>query len=406
MATQDISGSTSNVWASDPADARLLQFLQSLVRTKSTPGREAAIVEHMVAEMSDLGYDEAYSDDAGNAVGRIGLGPPVVLIDCHIDTVPLHSLEQWTHDPLGGEIVDGRLFGLGSSDMKASAAAAIHGAARLLPIRNRLKGTVYVVSSIAEEMMEGAALAATFDACDPDMVIIGEPSDLKLCVGQRGRAKIEVDVTGDACHAGHASAGINAAERMAEIIVAVAALSHSTHPVLGARSITCIDVHSEPYPSISMVPGFCRARFDCRFGPDETRESLVALLAEQSHIWDALPRPPKLDSHLYTAEFDTYTGRHYEASEFAASWYTPADSSLVQDCLRGLREGGLRHETATYGFCTNGSLTAGDRGVPTVGYGVGREEEAHTVDESISIENLFLGMRGYASMVAALLAAG
>lgn len=406
MTTHDISSSSPNISASDPTNARVLQFLQSLVRTESTPGTEAMIVEQIVTEMRNLGYDEAYADDAGNAVGRIGSGLPVVLIDCHIDTVPLHSLDQWTHDPLGGEIMDGRLFGLGSCDMKASAAAAIHGVARLIPITDRLKGTVYVVSSIAEEMMEGAVLAATFDACDPDMVIIGEPSDLKLCIGQRGRAKIEVDVIGDACHAGHASTGINAAERTAELIVAVAALPHPTHPVLGARSITCIDVHSEPYPSISMVPGFCRARFDCRFGPDETRESLVALLDEQSHLWDALLRPPKLDSHLYTAEFDTYTGRHYEVSEFAASWYTPADSLLVQDCLRGLREGSLRDETATYGFCTNGSLTAGDRGVPTVGYGVGCEEKAHTVDESISIENLFLGMRGYASMVAALLAAG
>jgi acetylornithine deacetylase/succinyl-diaminopimelate desuccinylase-like protein len=176
--------------------------------------------------------------------------------------------------------------------------------------------------------------------------------------------------------------------------------------VLGTRSITCIDIHSEPYPSVSMVPGFCRARFDCRFGPDDTDESLVALLSGQAAVWSGLERRPTLDVRVFTAAFDTYTGQHYDVPEFAASWYTPVDAPLVQRCLAGLAGAGLPAEIATYGFCTNGSLTAGERGVPTVGYGVGREEDAHTVDESIALENLFRGARGYADMVRALLATG
>lgn len=353
--------------------------------------------------MQALGYDEALVDGAGNAVGRIGTGSPVVLIDCHVDTVPLHSIDRWTHDPLGAEVVDDRLYGLGSADMKASAAASIYGVAQLASMRDQLQGTVWVVSSIAEEMMEGTVLASTFDACNPDVAIIGEPTELRLAIGQRGRAKIEVDVVGEACHAGHPETGINAVECMADLIGAVARIEHPIHPMLGARSITCIDVHSEPYPSVSMVPGFCRARFDARFGPDETEESLVALINGQRHVWDRLDRQPDIDTHVYKAEFETYTGRRYEVAEFAAAWFTPTDSPLVQRCLAALAAAGLPSETTTYGFCTNGSLTAGERGVPTVGYGVGQEEEAHTVDESIPVPNLFAAARGYAAMTAALL---
>ena len=386
-------------------DAHLLEFLRDLVRIESTPGREEKVVGRIADEMKRLGYDDAVVDEAGNAVGRVGRGEPAVLIDCHVDTIPNHSAGRWKHDPFGAELADGRLYGLGVCDMKASAAAAIYGVARLIESRRDMTGTVYVVSSIAEEMMEGSALAATFDRRRPDAVVIGEPSELRLCVGQRGRAKVEVLVKGEACHAGHPEVGINAAEWMAELIRSVAALEHPTHPVLGGRSVTLIDVHSEPYPSVSTVPATCLARFDCRFAPGETVESLVELISSQAADWSKDHRPPGLDCHIYVAEFDTFRGQHYAVPEYAAAWLTPVDSPIVTASLAGLRAAGLPAQTATYGFCTNGSLTAGLRGVPTVGYGIGREQEAHTVDEYIDLANLYRGTSGYAAIVASLLEA-
>ena len=385
-------------------DEQLLAFLRELVQTDSTPGQEEAIVNRIAQELNLLGYDSAKVDEAGNAVGRIGDGGPTVLIDCHIDTIPNHSHGRWTHDPFSADVQDGRLYGLGVCDMKASAAAAIYGVARLAR-SGRLPGTVYVVSSVAEEMMEGAALAATFDRCRPDAAIIGEPSELKLCIGQRGRAKLEVVVTGRACHAAHAEVGINAGEWMAELIRSVAGLEHPVHPILGGRSITLIDVHSEPYPSVSTVPASCVARFDCRFAPGDTEESLVDLVSSLAAGWGAAKQSPGFDCHVYTADFETFNGRHYSVPEYAAAWLTPADSQVVRASLDGLRSAGLPSETATYGFCTNGSLTAGLRGVPTVGYGIGREQEAHVVDEYIELANLYAGAAGYAAIVGALLRA-
>lgn len=375
------------------------------MRIDSTPSREEQVVGRIAEEMKRLGYDDAFVDEAGNAIGRVGHGEPTVLIDCHVDTIPNHSAGRWTHDPFGADVADGRLYGLGVCDMKASAAAAIYGVARLIASRRGATGTVYVVSSIAEEMMEGAALADTFDRCQPDAVVIGEPSELRLCVGQRGRAKVEVEVTGEACHAGHAEVGINAAEWMADLIQSVARLEHPSHPVLGPRSVTLIDVHSEPYPSVSTVPASCLARFDCRFPPGETQESLVELVSRQADHWARRDRRPGLDCHIYVAEFETYKGRQYAVPEFAAAWLTPLDSPIVTSALAGLSAAGLTAQTATYGFCTNGSLTAGLRGVPTVGYGIGREQEAHTVDEYVDLTNLYRGATGYSAIVAALLKA-
>lgn len=287
--------------------------------------------------------------------------------------------------------------------MKASAAASIYGVARLAAA-GRLPGSVYVVSSIAEEMMEGAALASTFDRCRPDAVIIGEPSELRLCTGQRGRAKLEVEVKGEACHAAHPEVGINAAEWMAELIRSVAALKHPVHPVLGGRSVTLIDIHSEPYPSVSTVPARCVARFDCRFAPPETEETLVGLVTSLAADWRLRERSPAIDCHVYNAEFETFNGKRFSVPEYAAAWLTPTESPIVKTSLFGLRDAGLPAVTTTYGFCTNGSLTAGLRGVPTVGYGIGREQEAHVVDEYVELANLYRGARGYSAIVGALLA--
>ena len=386
-------------------DAHLLEFVRDLVRIDSTPGREKQVVGRIAEEMRQLGYDDAYVDEAGNAVGRVGEGGPVVLIDCHVDTIPNHSPGRWTHEPFAADVAGGRVYGLGVCDMKASAAASIYGVARLITSGKRPAGTVYVVSSIAEEMMEGAALAYTFDRCHPDAVVIGEPSELRLCIGQRGRAKLEVEVKGEACHAGHAEVGINAAEWMAELVRSVAALEHPTHPVLGKRSVTLIDIHSEPYPSVSTVPASCLARFDCRFAPGETEQTLVELVSRQAEGWSRRDRPPGFDCHVYVAEFETFNGRRYAVAEYAAAWLTPADSAIVTASLSGLESAGLPAQTATYGFCTNGSLTAGLRGVPTVGYGIGREQEAHTVDEYVDLANLYRGAAGYQAIVGALLRA-
>jgi acetylornithine deacetylase/succinyl-diaminopimelate desuccinylase-like protein len=186
---------------------------------------------------------------------------------------------------------------------------------------------------------------------------------------------------------------------MAELIGAVAALEHPIHPQLGRRSITCIDVHSEPYPSVSTVPDRCLARFDCRFGPDEDAASLCALLAAPAGGWSEA----SVDVGIVAAEFETYAGRRYSLPELAPAWFFPADAPFVRATLNGLRRAGFPPWLATYGFCTNGSLTAGTLGIPTVGFGVGREADAHSVDESVAVADLERAVDGFAAIAGALL---
>ena len=107
---------------------------------------------------------------------------------------------------------------------------------------------------------------------------------------------------------------------------------------------------------------------------------------------------------MFVTEFETYTGQGYAVPEFAPAWYTDPDSALVQTALDAVDRAGIAPELGTYSFCTNGSLTAGTLGIPTIGFGVGREQDAHTVDESIEIAQLHRAVSGFRSLAGALTA--
>src|SRR6266446_5087029 len=170
-------------------DTELVELARLLASTPSVSGNEGDAVKLVIDAMNAAGFDAVRVDAAGNAIGEIGRGAgPRLLVDGHIDSIPLHSLERWSVDPFGGEIRDGRLYGLGICDQKASIAAAVHGVAALART-TAIEGRVAVVASVCEEEMEGQALAGVIDEFAPDVVITSEPNDTRLCIGQRGRAK-------------------------------------------------------------------------------------------------------------------------------------------------------------------------------------------------------------------------
>jgi putative selenium metabolism hydrolase len=382
-------------------DGALIDLAVELARTPSVSGTEEAAVALAASAMAAAGFDDIRIDRSGNAVGAIGpAGGQTLMIDGHIDSIPLHSRDGWTVDPFGGEIHDEVLYGLGICDQKASIAAAIWGVAAAAPL---LRGRVVVVASVCEEEMEGGALAEPIATVDPDFFVTSEPNDTRLCIGQRGRAKVEVKVTGRACHAGHAAVGINAGHAMAALIGGVTRLDHPTHPHLGVRDLNCIDIHTEPYPSVSTIPGRATARFDCRFLPGESPDSIATLLHRAAEAaWSGWAEKPQLDVALVEATFRTWTGQGFSLPEYAAAWWTPEDSNLVRAATDALTSVGLDPTPTHYSFCTNGSYAAGICGIPTIGFGVGVESVAHQVDEHVSLQSLRRGAQGYAALAAML----
>ncbi len=377
----------------------MIPVCQSLVKIESTSGREGPIIEQVASLMEGYRFSTVRIDAAGNAVGRIGKTDEqaALLIDAHVDTVPPASPADWVHDPFGGEIAAGRLWGLGSVDMKGGLAAALVGLGCLASERWQPSRPIDIVASVGEETVEGAALSTALQGePHPSCVVIAEPTSLRVAVAQRGRAKVRVTITGRSSHAAYPERGVNAIEYMARLIGSMGSrLSPGHHPVLGSRSFSVIDISSEPYPSINTIPSKCTARFDCRLLPDDGRESVLDWFRQLTDGWQRDLDLPAVEVGYELASFSTYAGRAYSRPEFMAAWETSPGHDCVGAAQSALRAAGLAGDLGHYGFCTNGSLTAGDLGITTIGFGPGEQAVAHSVDESISLSELELAARGF-----------
>ena len=142
---------------SDPPahDQALIDFTRSLVRLKSVLGDESKVADCVSREMRRLLFDHVEIDATGNAVGivRGQHNGPTLLFDAHMDTVDVLPAAAWTVEPFGGDLVDGRIYGRGTSDMKGALAAMVHAAAGLE--RADLHGQVVVSASVGEEWRAG-----------------------------------------------------------------------------------------------------------------------------------------------------------------------------------------------------------------------------------------------------------
>ena len=134
-----------------------------------------------------LGFDSAYLDDAGNAVGVLDRGEgPTLLLTGHLDTVPTGDESEWPHPPLGGVVADGRLWGRGSVDMKSALACMAVGAAEAA--ERGFRGRLVVAGAVLEEV-SGLGSIHLGETLDYDVAVLGEPSKLQLKLGHRGRVE-------------------------------------------------------------------------------------------------------------------------------------------------------------------------------------------------------------------------
>ncbi len=371
-----------------------------LVGAASLSGQEGEVAAIVREELERLGFAVAV-DRYGNVTGTLDAGPgPCVLLDSHMDTVGVTDPAAWTRDPTG-EIADGALYGRGAMDMKGQLAASIHGVAAL---RDTLRaGRVVISASIAEELAEGPALMPVLEAVRPDRVVICEATDLRLSRAQRGRAEIVVEVDGRPTHSARPELGVNAAEAMADVIRACRDIALPRHELLGEGILVLTDVISRPYPGLSVVPDRCVATYDRRTLPGETEEDVLRPI--RAALDEALaPYGTTGRASIAVDAYDTYTGAHLEAPNFAPAWELSAEAPEVRAALAALREAGIDRGLGHWAFCTNGSGSAGRLGLPTVGFGPGDEAMAHRVDEHLRLDDLATGARGYAAIVPALLA--
>ena len=387
----------------------VIALCQELIQRQSYSGDENGVVERMKQAFEALKFDEVFIDGYGSILGRIKGNRPgkALLLDGHIDIVPVPDESKWTHKPFSGEVVDGKIYGRGASDMKGAVSAMIAAAAFFAAdTRRDFAGEIYVSGVVFEECFEGVAARKISERVKPDYVVIGESSELNLKRGQRGRAEIVVETFGKPAHSANPRAGVNAVYKMAELIGEIGKLKAPVHEILGEGILELTDIKSSPYPGASVVPDYCRATYDRRLLVGETKASVLLPLLELIGEMKRKDAQFEANAHFASDVQKCYTGEEIRGERFVPGWVMDQDDEFVQVALAGLRSAGLDAEIAQYSFCTNGSHYAGEAGIKTIGFGPSRENLAHTIDEYIEIDQLLKAVDGYYGILAAVFQKG
>ena len=379
----------------------IVRFLRELCAIPSMDSKIGPVGERAQEEMRKLGFDEVWFDSMGNTVGRIGNGPRILLYDSHIDTVGIGNPEEWDWDPFIGKVEKGRFYARGACDEKGSTPPMIYGLAIAKQLGLLDGWTAYYFGNM-EEWCDGIAPHALVEheGIRPDFVVIGEPTKMQVYRGHKGRVEIEVISRGRSAHAASNHLGDNAIYKVLPVIEGVSKLEPELgdDPVLGHGKITVSDM-SISTPSINAVPDLAKVYIDRRVTFGETAEGAVAQVR-------ALASQELLDKGDITVEMmkyaePSYTGFVFPVDKYFPAWALDESHPLVQAGLEAMRAIGLPELPASkWNFSTNGIYWMGKAGIPSIGFGPGEEETAHTTQDSVLLADVVKATEFYAILPA------
>ena len=366
----------------------IIRFMREICAIPSMDSNIEAVGKRIAKEMNDLHFDEVRFDKMGNIMGRIGNGPKVIVFDSHIDTVGIGDPHEWKWDPFEGKVEDGVLYARGACDEKGSTPGMVYGlaAARDLGL---LEGWTAWYFGNMEEWCDGIA-PNTFVEVDPgvkpDFVVIGEPTKMNVYRGHKGRIELKVTAKGVSAHAASNHVGINAIYLLLPVIAGIRDLEPSLgdDPFLGNGKITVSDMMVKT-PSINAVPDEAVIYIDRRMTFGETQEEAIAQV--EALIPAESKDRVKVEALFY--DVPSYTGFVFPVDKYFPAWAIPEEHNLVQAGREALRRLGLKDSPAgKWAFSTNGIYWAGKAGIPSIGFGPGDEVTAHTVNDSVNLDDV------------------
>lgn len=380
-------------------EAETVAFLQDLIRcpTVNPPGDVRAAAAVCAAKLRDAGFATVVvgpTPEHQNVVATLpgqGRGPRLAF-NAHYDVVPTGEESGWTHPPFGGEVHNGRVYGRGAGDDKASVTAQVMAGVALARSGVPLAGNL-IVTAVADEETAGnlgAGFIVSEGHVQADYVIVGEQTRGQICIGERGAVGVGLTVFGATGHAATPWMGANAIEGMARVIAALQRelwprLAARTHPELAASTATISLI--EGGVKTNVIPDRCAIHIDRRILPVETPETVLTEIREVAER--ALAADP---------------GYRIEVIEKMSrpARLTSADSPVALALIAATCY--LGHEPVITGFFAGTDAKHfAPKGWPTLVMGPGDPATAHTQDEWVGIDELLEATRLYALTALALL---
>jgi len=384
------------------------RLLQKLVQEASTRGKESGAQAVIIEKCRELGLqmdiweigDEqlrahpAFCSDRAdfsgnpNVIGILkgsGTGKSMIL-NGHIDVVPVGNLNDWDHDPFSGHIENGRLYGRGSTDMKGGTAAMLMAIEAIKNSGITLKGDIIFESVIEEESGGAGTLASVLRGYKADGAIIPEPTNLKVFPKQQGSMWFRISIKGKGAHGGTRYEGINAIEKAMPIIDRLLKLEMDRNSKISDPFFDKVPIpipinigkfQGGDWPS--SVPDLAIIEGRMGVAPDEEMESAKEEM--EKAVMEASIADPWLRENKPLVEW------------FGARWLPgnldPGHElvDILTDSFIDIKNSQPLIEASPW--ATDGGILSKTGQVPVVVFGPGITERAHQANEYIRLEDVF-----------------
>ena len=378
-------------------ERHILNLAKELIRIPSVTGEEKAIALYTrdILETSGLPVEVHGSEERPIVLSTINSDTkPFLVFNGHLDTVPIADPKAWTHNPFDSVVEEGKLYGRGASDMKASCAVIMH----VMEILNRLNIDCAVGAQLVPDEERGGAAGTRLLLGEmesgllrkPDYVVIGEKSNLKIRIAERGSFGFSIRFKGRSTHTAYArTEGINAIAKAAKGVLALERGIDKYHPWIGSPVLSINSIHAGTVPN--QVPDECVIRIDRRLIIGEAPETVI------EEVTAALNGAGKGDPD-WRWELEAQKDRNGNYVYSPAS-YTPLDSELVKTFYHAVSLAmGVEPELfVDWAGGTDGRFYR-YAGIQTVGFGP-KGEHAHGPDEFVYVDSLVEQAKVYLAAV-------
>jgi len=343
--------------------------------TVNPPGNELSCILHLEQILAGAGLEttlQRFAPERANLIARIGSVESTKSPLCftgHVDTVPLGNA-PWSVDPFGGEIIDGKMYGRGSTDMKCGVAAFVAAIGNMAGQLKESCGAVLVITAGEEIGCEGAFnLARAGILGHAGAIVVAEPTSNAPLVGHKGALWLRLMLKGVTAHGSMPHLGVNAAIKAARTITALESFQFNVapHPQLGSPTLNVGTVRAGL--NVNSVPDLAEIGIDIRSIPGLDHSRIQEHL--RAELGDDIALEPILD--------------------VGAVWTDPS-SPWVKEVYGIVSEvtgqqAGSEPQTAPY-FTDASALTPAFGNPPTIILGPGEAAKAHQTDEFCSVQRV------------------
>lgn len=388
----------------------LVASLSALIAVPSPGGEENVAQRHIAGEMRRVGLEveewdldfaalrehpcyceEIERTEGLGVLGRMGSGRGRSLIlNGHIDVVPVGDLSHWSRSPWSGAVEGGRVWGRGALDMKGGLCCALFAAKAIRDAGVELEGELQVQSVIGEEDGGVGTLSCVMRGCRADGAVIMEPTGLQVAPAQAGALNFRIRVPGMAAHGAVRQEGVSALEKFLPVFEALRELETQRN---GRVRDPLYADYSLPY---ALVVGTVRAGSWASNVPESlTCEGRYGVAVDED--LDSARRELMLAVTAASSK-DSWLSKHPPVVEWWGGQFHPARVALddpivvtVADAYEDVTGSAARLTGMTYG--ADMRLLVNQAGIPTVLFGPGDARGAHQPDESVAIADLEVTVR-------------